>query len=297
MKLTLFNTFVKAVENQNLSRTAEELNLSQPAVSKQIQALEDLYGVLLLERSGRKLKTTEAGEALYTCAREILAVIEKTDRIMEDISASRRGKLFVGASTIPGQYILPPIFKEFKDEYPNVNISMRIADTDRIYSKVAERELDLGVVGAWLGSRKVDGFKWVEDELVVLVPSHHPLAKEPRVKLSRLTSESWIFREKGSGTRMATESLLSSFGINKNDLNIQIEVGSTAATIAAVQADLGIAMVSKFVAAKLTGSENLTAISIEDGIAKRDIYVIYPRQKHRRKTVDNFIYFLKNHKQ
>jgi DNA-binding transcriptional LysR family regulator len=184
----LFKTYVKVVENHNLSRTAEELNLSQPAVSKQIQALEEMYGVLLLERSGRKLKTTTAGEALYDCAREILRVLEKTDQIMEEISESRRGRLMLGASTIPGQYILPTYLKGFKDRFPNVNISMKVADTENIFNLVAERELDLGIIGGWIANRKVESFKWLEDELVVLVPAGHRLAG-----LAFMGFNDWVF--------------------------------------------------------------------------------------------------------
>jgi len=281
------------VENHNLSRTAEELNLSQPAVSKQIQALEEMYGVLLLERSGRKLKTTEAGDALYDCAKEILKAFDKTSRVMEDISESRRGNLTLGASTIPGQYIMPQYLKGFKDKFPNVNISMRVADTESIFNMVAERELDLGIVGAWMANRKVDSFKWMEDELVLLVPAGHALAGRSGCSLRELTGEKWVFREKGSGTRMATEDILAELGIDKEDLNIQVEMGSTEAVVSAVEAEMGLALVSKHVAGKWAGNERVKVLSITGPAAKRDIYVIYPRQKNRRRTVDNFLDYLK----
>ncbi|MGE5543734.1 MAG: selenium metabolism-associated LysR family transcriptional regulator [Bacillota bacterium] len=293
INLSLLKTYVKVVENHNLSRAAEELNLSQPAVSKQIQALEEMYGVLLLERSGRKLKTTTAGEALYDCAREILKVMEKTDQIMEEISESRRGRLTLGASTIPGQYILPQYLKGFKERFPNVNILMKIADTEKIFNLVAERELDLGVVGAWIPNRKVDSFKWLEDELVVLVPANHRLASSSEVGLKELIAEKWIFRERGSGTRMATEEILTSMGLRKEDLDIQVELGSTEAVVAAVEAEMGLAMVSRYVASQWTRDDRVVALGIDGGAAKRDIYVIYPRQKNRRRTVDNFLDFLK----
>jgi len=290
----LFKTYVKVVENHNLSRTAEELKLSQPAVSKQIQALEEMYGVLLLERSGRKLKTTTAGEALYDCALEVLKAVEKTDQVMEEISESRRGRLMLGASTIPGQYILPQYLKGFKDKYPNVNILMKIADTENIFNLVAERELDLGVVGAWIPNRKVDSFTWREDELVVLVPASHRLAGQSEVDLKELTTEKWIFRERGSGTRMATEEMLTSLGVRKEELDIQVELGSTEAVVSAVEAGMGLALVSRYAAPQLARNERVVALTIAGGAARRDIYVIYPRQKNRRRTVDNFLDFLKS---
>ena len=154
MNLNLFKTYVRVVETQNLSKTADDFGISQPAVTKQIQSLEDIFGVLLLERSGRKLKPTEAGEILYNHAREIIKAVEKTERAMEDLAESRKGSLYLGASTIPGQYILPYLIKIYKDKYTSISISMDIADTEKIFNKVAERELDMGIVGAGLTTAK-----------------------------------------------------------------------------------------------------------------------------------------------
>ncbi|MGE5403468.1 MAG: selenium metabolism-associated LysR family transcriptional regulator [Candidatus Saccharibacteria bacterium] len=290
MNFSLFKTFVRVVETQNLSRTAEELNISQPAVSKQIQALEEYFGVLLLERSGRRLKTTEAGDALYICAREVLKVMEKTTRVMEDVSDNRRGNLFVGASTVPGQYILPRFLKLFKEEYPNVNVYMEVADTEKIVSKVADRELDLGVVGAWLNNRKVDGFKWTEDELVLLVPSDHSLASYDEADLTALQTERWVFRERGSGTRVAADELFRSLGLRREDFNVQAELGSTTAIVGAVEAGLGLALVSGLVAQHWSNTGKVKVLRIKgEKTATREFYVIYPKQKNRRKTVDNFL--------
>lgn len=290
MNLSLFKTFVRVVETQNLSRTAEELNISQPAVSKQIQALEEYFGVLLLERSGRRLKTTEAGDTLYISAREVIKVMEKTARVMEDVSDNRRGNLYVGASTVPGQYILPRFLKLFKEEFPNVNVFMEVADTEKIVAKVADRELDLGVVGAWLNNRKIDGYKWAEDKLVLLVPSDHPLAAQEEADLRTLQTERWVFRERGSGTRVAADEVFRSLGLRREDFNIQAELGSTTAIVGAVEAGLGLALVSGLVAAHWSNNSNVKAIRIKgDKPATREFYIIYPKQKNRRKTVDNFL--------
>lgn len=247
-----------------------------------------------MERSGRKLKTTVAGDALYQCAREILKVMEKTDSIMEDISESCRGNLLLGASTIPGQYILPQYLKEFKDQYPNVNISMIVADTENIFAQVAERTLDIGVVGAKLQNRKVDCIQWTKDELVVLVPANHPLASKEQVEFRELLGEKWVFREKGSGTRMATEEILAQQGLGKDDLNIQMELGSTEAVVAAIEAEMGVALASSYVVQQWIRRERVVSLRIAGGVAARDIYVIYPKQRYRRKTVDNFLDFLRN---
>ncbi|WP_054696634.1 selenium metabolism-associated LysR family transcriptional regulator [Syntrophomonas palmitatica] len=293
MNLNLYRTYVKVVETQNLSKTAEEFGLSQPAITKQIQALEDLYGVLLLERSGRKLKTTEAGETLYQCARDILKVMDKTEQIMEEFSESRKGNLFIAGSNIPGEYILPNLIKAFKDKYPYINISMAVADTEKVFSQVAEREIDLGIVGGWINNRKVDGFQWLEDELLVVFPAEHRFAGSTEVNLHDLAQEKYIFREKGSGTRRVSEELLLAHGIKKEDINIYMEAGSTEAVLALVEAGMGISIVSKWAAERIDPHRKIKSSRIADAAIKRHFYVIYPRQKHRRKSVQHFLEFIK----
>lgn len=292
MNLNLFKTYVRVVETQNLSKTADDFGISQPAVTKQIQSLEDIFGVLLLERSGRKLKPTEAGEILYTYAREIIKTVDKTQIVMEELSESRKGSLYIGASTIPGQYILPYLIKIYKDKYFSTSISMDIADTEKIFNKVAERELDIGIVGAWINNRKVDGFQWLEDELVVIVPESNKLAKNKEVKLNSLLNERWITREKGSGTRKAIEGLLAAHGIRKEELNTYMEAGSTEAVLAMVESGMGIAIVSRW-AIKRIEQRKIEAVKLDEIDAKRFLYVIYPRQKVRRKSVINFLDYLK----
>lgn len=292
MNLNLFKTYIRVVETQNLSRTADQFGISQPAVTKQIQSLEDIFGVLLLERSGRKLKPTEAGETLYQYSREIIRAVEKTERAMEEVSESRKGSLYLGASTIPGQYILPYLIKIYKDKFPSISISMDIADTEKIFNKVAERELDLGIVGGWINNRKVEGHKWLEDELVVIVPENHKLARSQQVKLDSLLNERWISREKGSGTRKAVEELLLAHN-HREELNIYMEAGSTEAVLAMVESGMGISIVSRW-AIKRIEHRKMKALKLDELDAKRFLYVIYPRQKVRRKSVNNFLEYLKS---
>jgi len=296
MNINLFRTFIRVVETQNLSRTADEFGLSQPAITKQIQALEDMYGVLLLERSGRRLKTTEAGEVLYNCAREIVRAVEKTEKEMVNLADSNKGTLALGASNIPGEYILPKLIKDFKDIYPHISITMDIADTEKILNKVTERELDVGIVGGWVSNRKIEGFKWLEDELVALVPANHRLAKDGSVSLQDLAGERWIFREKGSGTRKATEDLLALHRIRKEDINVYMEAGSTEAVLASVESGMGITIMSRWAVKKIDPHRKLMGLNISDSGASRFFYVVYPRQKARRKSVESFLEFVQNYK-
>jgi DNA-binding transcriptional LysR family regulator len=293
MNLNLFKTFMRVVETQNLSRTADDFGLSQPAITKQIQALEDMYGVLLLERSGRKLKTTEAGEVLYNYSRDLVRSVDKLEKAMADIAEDRKGSLFMGASTIPGQYIIPALIKGFKQEHPHISISLEIADTEKIFNKICERELDIGIVGGWTNQRKVEGFPWLEDELVVVVPQDHRLANRSGCSLADLQDEIWIFREKGSGTRKAVEELMDANNFNRDSLNVFLEAGSTESVLAMVEAGMGISIVSKWVIHPDKPQTRLHYLKLSEKEARRIFYVIYPRQKVRRKSVNAFIDYIK----
>lgn len=294
MNLNLLRTYARVVETQNFSRTAEEFGISQPAVTKQIQTLEDRYGVLLLERSGRKLKPTEAGQTLYLCARDVLRVMDKTDRAMADFAENLKGSLHLGASTIPGQYILPPLIKEFKEKNPYINISLDIGDTDMIFNRVSERELDVGIVGGWNSNRKVDGFKWLDDELVLVVPERHRLAAYKTVSLPSILHEKWIIREKGSGTRKAFEDMLNMNDFKPEDINVYLEAGSTEAVLAMVESGMGISVVSRWAVQHPDASSRLSVLHLDVSDTSRAFYVIYPNQKVRRKSVNKFIDYIKN---
>ncbi len=294
MNLNLYKTYIKVVETQNLSKTASEFDLSQPAITKQIQSLEEHYGVLLLERSGRRLKPTEAGELLYQCAREVVKTVEKTDRMMEELNESRKGSLVLGASSIPGHYILPLLIKAYKEMHPAISISLEVSDTDKIAARIADREIDVGIVGGMPNNRKIDSFEWIEDELLVVVPINHSLAGRQEVNLFKIITEKWIIREKGSGTRKAFEDLLNHRGLKKEDININVEAGSTETVMAMVEAGMGISIVSKWALPEGSAGRRVACLRLdEESAVKRSFYVIYPHQKSRRRTVNDFISFIR----
>lgn len=290
MNLNLLETFIKVVEYRNLSRAALELNLSQPAVSKQIQGLEEHFGVLLLERCGRRLRTTEAGEALYHAARDVIKSVERMNYTMEEMSAAGVGSLHLGASSIPGQYLLPTAIKSFKEKYPQISLFLEVSDTEKIGNQVVTRELDLGVVGAEVDSRKLESFSWLQDRLLLVVPPEHPLAEQTMVQVAALRDEAWVFREKGSGTRQLMEELLLNENLKRENWQVVAELGSTEAVLAAVEAGMGISLVSHWAAERAAASGRVSTLELDEGInTARSFYVIYPRQKNRRPVVQLFI--------
>ena len=296
MRTDLFKTFVRVIETQNFTKVARELDISQPAVSKQIQALEEMYGVLLIERTGKRLKPTPAGEALYGCAKDILKAVEKTERVMGDLLETRRGRLLLGASTIPGQYIMPPLMTEFKSKFPHVSLYMEVGDSEVILGKVIDKHLDVGIVGAWTGDRRVDHFQWISDELLLVVPQEHRFTQMEKVTVDDMLQEPWVFREKGSGTRLTLEDSLQAAGIKADSVNVVAEVGSTEAVLASVEAGMGISLVSQWAVKKAENARKIKAMKVEGLEFKRNFYVVFPRQKQRRKSVDMFLDFLREAK-
>ncbi|NPV26668.1 MAG: LysR family transcriptional regulator [Firmicutes bacterium] len=293
MNLSLLQTFVTVVEMASLSGAARKLHLTQPAVSKHIQALEEHYGTQLLERVGRRIKLTEAGEILFRNSLEIMAIMEQTDQAIAESSAQIRGRLALGASNIPGHYILPAIVGRFKKAYPEAQITLEIGDTSQIISQLLEGKINVGVVGAWVKNRKLTGTKFAEDEICLIVPPDHPRAKDGAIEIKDLLKENLIWREKGSGTRMVIEEKLNQAGLSPEKLKIVLELGSTEAVISAVEAGLGAALVSRWATQKVEDLGRVVSLSVKNLDLKRDLYLVYPKQKSYPRVVQAFLDFVR----
>lgn len=294
MKLNLLITFVRVVEKQSLSGAARELFLTQPAVSKHIQTLEDLYGVQLLDRVGRRIRLTEAGEVLYRHALNILRIMEDLDNSIAQTTIEVRGNLVIGASTVPGHYVLPSIIGQFKRTYPEVRVSLEIGDTGGIINNLLEQRFDLAVVGAQVKNRKLTCVFLEEDQLKLIVPTQHTFATQSLVKVEDLLLENLIWREKGSGTRMVLEKKLLEQGINPDKLQIILELGSTEAIITAVEEGLGLAFVSRWALEKSEALGRIVSLDLEGFDLQRSLYLVYPKRKVYSKAIQAFLDLIEN---
>lgn len=240
MNTSLLRTFIKVVDKKSLSLAAQEIHITQPAVSKHISSLEEHYGVGLIERRGRGVTMTPAGEVLYKYAHEILDLLNKTEQEIKDLSTTVQGELVIWASSIPGHYILPYIIGGFKKQYPDVHILLQISDTNDVISHLLDETAQLGAVGKKPTKKKLAVNQFINDKLVVITPIDHPLAKNKTITLEQIVKEKLIWRSPGSGTRKVLEEKLSENKISYNELNITMELGSTGAVVTAVEAGLGI---------------------------------------------------------
>ena len=247
MDIRQLQVFMAVWETGSFSKAALRIHLTQPTVSGHIRSLEDTLGTRLFDRSGGAVAPTRAGRLLYPYARQILRLRDQASRELSLFLGKERGTLEVGGSNIPGQYILPRLAGDFKRGHPGTRLVLRVGDTASVISDVASGDLELGMVGAVLERKDLRFEACFHDELVLVVPPGSPLAGRDGVSLEELRGEPFIMREKGSGTRYATESALERAGGPGAFCRLKVvaEMGSTEAVRQAAKAGLGCAIVSR----------------------------------------------------
>ena len=237
--------FVAVVEKKSFSQAAERLGVTQPAVSLQVRSLEKRVGRQLLDRSGRRVEPTEAGLALYRGAQRLLAL---EGQLLEEVEAGGEGELGgtleVGASTGPGSTVVPVLLCEFQRANPAVAISLSISDTQSVVDRVADRELELGVVGAARRHRGVVFEPFFRDEVVLACPPDHRFAGRT-ITLDELKEESLIVMQEGAGVRQVIEDELRRAGTRLRDLEPRLELGLQESARSAVSAGYGVTFISR----------------------------------------------------
>lgn len=291
MNLASLQTFIAVAEKRNLSLAAQEIHITQPAISKQLSVLESHFGTALVERKGRGVSLTPAGELFYRHAREIVDLMNRAERDIRQMSGEIRGRMIVWASTIPGHYILPPIIGAFKKEYPDVQTVLHIGDSKEAIRKLLEESAHLAAVGILPNNKRIEGVKFFSDELVVIVPPDHPFASSSEISLDQLCKESLVWRETGSGTRSVVESHLARGGLTPDKLNIALELGSTGAVVTAVEAGAGVSVVSRWAVLKEQALGKIVTVKVKDLPMERDLYLVYPRRKNKSPMVEAFIQY------
>jgi len=295
MNLSWLQTFVLIVEKKSLTKAAQALHLTQPAVSKQLNALEKFYGVPLLNRTSRSVEITEAGKVVYKHCCRILAAVKESLVEVQALANDLHGDMLLGASTIPGEYILPTVLGQFQNYYNKLNVKLEIADSADIARMVADGELEAGVIGVVVNNPALKQELIYQDELVIIAPKGHPLTEKKNVDLEDLVAEPFILREKGSGTRQVIEKKLQEKGISLDRLNIKLELGSTEAVVNAVAAGLGISLVSKFAVEKRVQTGEIALLQVDDLSLERGLYFITRYDRALTPVMELFYRYLKDY--
>lgn len=279
MDLRLFEIFCKVYELRSFSRAAEQLYLTQPTISEHIKSLEDYFRAPLFDRLGRTIVPTRAGDLLYRSGRQILQARKRTLEEMQNFLERYEGRLTLGGSTIPGEWILPRILRDFRQAYPDIHVTLRVSDTRGIVRSVRDGELDLGFVGARMGDSQLQFQVFAHDELVLVAPPGRGWPTGRTVPLREVLSHPFVLREPGSGTRMEFEAWLKRLGHTVQDLKVIAEIGSTNGIKEAVKAGVGVSILSRRAIRDEVRAGWVREFRVrEAGRIRRDFYVV--RQAH-----------------
>jgi DNA-binding transcriptional LysR family regulator len=293
MNLDILRTYIEVVKLGSFSEVAKKLSISQPAVSFQIQKLEHDLGVRLIDRQQKTLTLTEAGKRLLHFAE---VIEDERTSLMHDLNQLREeviGNLIIAASTIPGDFILPPILSEFKGHHPAVRIQVVVSDSGAVIEGVRNGRYEIGFCGTALVDQQLEAFKVAEDEIVLIVFPEHPFATRKRVSLLEVTAEPLIFRENASGTQRFVESAMQNRGLDIGLCKPTLVLGTTGAVISAVEAKSGIAFVSDLAIKKSIALDLVKVVEIEGASLKRDFFCIYREQRVVSRLHAEFLTFVR----
>jgi len=292
MDLWQLNIFCKVIELKSFSRAGKAVLLSQPTISSHIKDLEDHLDCRLIDRLSKEALPTKAGELLYGYAKRMLALRDETETALAEFRGKIRGRLVIGGSTIPGTYLMPQLIGDFKKQYPDVIVSLKIGDTDNIIEGILNGNLELGIVGAKAETKKIVQKKLIEDEMRLIVPENHRWAGEKRVSLKQLINEPFIVRERGSGTLKSLYQSLSDHGHGLEDLKVMAELGSTQAICQGIKTGAGVSILSTLAVAEDLQAGKLVALEVDGLNLKRNFYLTWHRYRSPSPLNQAFVQFL-----
>lgn len=273
MNLYRLKVFLAVARRLSYSRAAEDLFISQPAVSRHVAALEKELGVQLLGQSGNRVFLTELGRMVYSYSQKLFDVEGELAQALAEVAKLERGCLRLGASSTPGIYLLPPAVAEFQERYAQVEVSLALANSQEIEARVLGGELDLGFSG--MGFQPgLHVIPYVRDRLVMVAAPWHPLSSEVSIPLERLRSERFLLREPGSGTRKVFEEELGRLGFRPGRV---MELHGCEAVKRGAMAGMGIAAVSGYSVEIELRHGLLRALPVEGLRLERELAIISPK--------------------
>jgi DNA-binding transcriptional LysR family regulator len=293
VNLDYIQTYLAIVKTGSFSEAARELSLSQPAVSFQIRRLEQELGISLIDRNQKTLTMTEAGKRLLKFAESIK---KEHDILLYDLERLREGiegDLVIGASTIPGEYLLPPLLGEFKMLHPAIKAEIIVSDSLRVINCVNDHTYEVGFCGIKPEEKDLDYFIIGQDEITLIVPPGHQFARREKISFMELQGEPLISRERTSGTQRSLEALLTEHGLSTSGLTYHLVLGTTQAIVSAVESGMGIAFISDLAIKKSIALGLVKQVEIDDLHLRRDFYCIYHKKHATTRLLEEFVSFVR----
>jgi DNA-binding transcriptional LysR family regulator len=292
MNIEQLKTFREIAKIGSFSEVAKKLGISQPAVSFQVQKLEQELGIKLIDRSQRALTLTQAGQKVLRFAETVAAgresLLEALTEMREDIS----GDLNAAASTIPGEFLLPRLLAEFKKRHPAVKVRLDISDSMTVIEQVKNNTVEIGFCGLTPEGKDLTSFKISSDEIVLIVFPEHPFACKKEVTPDELEGEPLIYREDTSGTQRNLEKMFAKAGADTRKWTPNMVLGTSQAVVSAVAAGAGIAFVSSLAIKNCVAQGVITPVKVKGLQLKRDFYCIYHQDRMVSRLLEGFINFM-----
>ncbi len=290
-RLQVFHTVARLL---SFTKAAESLHMTQPAVTFQVRQLEEYFNTRLFDRTHNRISLTEAGERVYEYADRIFTLYGEMENAVRELTGEVSGVLLIGASTTVAEYMLPALLGEFKARYPEVGIRLQVANTDGIVSMVENNVIDLGVVEAPVANKNLVVETCRLDPMVLIVPPGHELARTEGVPTDRLLDFPYVCREEGSGTREVIADSLVEAGLDPCNLNVVMELGSPEAVKGAVEAGMGVSIISRSTIAKELALGTLVAVDLTPPIV-RPFSFVHQKQKFRLRAIEKLLDFARDY--
>lgn len=288
MNLRQLRVFVSVARHMSFSLAAEELMMSQPAVSQQVRALEQHLGAKLFEWTGQRLLLTEAGEAIQQHAEALLARAADLEAALAELRGPHRGRLALGANTTGGMYVLPAIARAFLDEHPDAELTLQIETTNRIVDRVIQNFIDVAVVTGPLVDERLTIADLYLDELLLISSPAHPFAARASVSPEEAAAARWVLYTPDSRTRALVQRSFEAIGLK---LAPAMQLAGTAAVKKAVEANLGVAMVSSHAVQRELALGELIHVPIDGLRIERPIHALHRRDKRLTPLAARFFQF------
>ena len=290
-RLQVFHTVARLL---SFTKAAESLHMTQPAVTFQIRQLEEYFNTRLFDRTHNKISLTEVGQRVFDYADRIISLYSEMDNRVRELTGDVSGIVIIGASTTIAEYVLPSLLGEFRRFQPNINIRLKVSNSDGIVHMVEDNTIDVGIVESPIANKNLVVEVCWHDKLVFICPPDHPLAKRSSIKATDLMGLPFVCREEGSGTREYMCEYLEANGMPVSDLDLSLEVGNPEAVKSAVEAGLGVSIVSQATIIKELKLHSLVALPLDPPL-ERPFSIVYQRQKFRLRAMEEFMKFAQDH--
>ncbi len=290
-RLQVFHTVARLL---SFTKAAETLHMTQPAVTFQVRQLEEHFNTRLFDRTHNRISLTEAGKRVFEYADRIFEHYAEMESAVREMTGDVSGVLMIGASTTIAEYLLPALLGDFKKKYPDVNVQLKVSNSDGIVHMVENNVIDLGVVESPVMNKNLVVEVCRIDQLVAVVTPQHPLAGRTSVSIGELLEHPYICREEGSGTRDVIAEYMTAQGINAGQVRLTMELGSPESIKGAVEAGMGVSIISLATVQKELKLGTLVALNMEPSL-ERPFSFVHQKQKFRHRAMDELLEFARSY--